>query len=458
MAQEPRRAAPAGANVDLTEWLPDDIVAHILAIASRGAQASDVCSFTRVCHRWRRHCNAFPFVAWRDAEFRWRLPSRAPSALVGVLTVSHHVDRVSAGLWRPRPPGIDPSLWGPHTLVLDFSVDEKVALELVKACRDSLRVLKGAPENAAAQALATCPLLAILDISTLGFGVWSGFAERARAGLPAISELPGENELCEGVLPPRGSPEGAMIAEALRRVRIECVPDETLQSFVELGCQRLEEMTVVVRIGEDELEGEDLSREARRLAESVGPLQVLEVEQMTVPLLEGFASVDRLTTSLRRLEWVSFFMRVRSIEQAELDNIIMSEALVRLTALTELVIQDPDLNDGALVVIDTLPSLSSLTIGWDEGAEDSVAGCTALTSLTLCAWKHSSESLRMAVAPLPCLVHLTVMDVERRGASVGVRWINGFLAEMAEHAEWLPTLRTLAIQDELREARRHRGG
>eukprot|EP00727_Mastigamoeba_balamuthi_P014585 m51a1_g9751 hypothetical protein (217) ;mRNA; f:1597331-1598346 len=160
------------------------------------------------------------------------------------------------------------------------------------------------------------PLLVILDIGMLGFGVWSEFAV--------------------------GFPEGAMIVQALRRVWIDW--------------------------------------------RSVGPLQALQVMQMDAsPVLEGFTSVDKLALSLHRLRWVSVFPRTRSIEQAELDSIVFSEALVRLTALAELVILDPGLND--------------------------------------------------------------VKDTDRYIASVGVRWMNAFLAEMAAHAEWLPALQTLAIQD-----------
>eukprot|EP00727_Mastigamoeba_balamuthi_P014588 m51a1_g9754 hypothetical protein (81) ;mRNA; f:1603917-1607082 len=59
-----------------------------------------------------------------------------------------------------------------------------------------------------------------------------------------------------------------MIAQALRRVSFECVPDETLRSFEQLGCQRLEEMSIISRIGDQNIAGDELSREALRLAEA----------------------------------------------------------------------------------------------------------------------------------------------------------------------------------------------
>eukprot|EP00727_Mastigamoeba_balamuthi_P014102 m51a1_g9314 hypothetical protein (1223) ;mRNA; r:110491-116260 len=404
---------------DLTKLLPDNALGRILAICSRGARVSDVLALTAVCSRWRTLSNRPPFPPWREARFDLRQPQH-----------------------------VSPSLWGPHTLVLKEGVKEDVALTLVRASRDSLRVLRGVPEDVAEEALATCPLLSTLDVGALGLCAWRGFAARVRAGLPAIDELPGENALQDGVLPPRGSPEGDMIAQALRRVSFECVPDETVRSFEQLGCLRVEEMTIVSRIGDENLAGDELFREALRLAESVGPLHTLLVEQMDASLLAAFVSVDKHRLTLRRLGWETYYGYRLDRAGFERENSAFGAALARLTGLTDLAVQDPDLNEGVLALATSLPSLSSLTIRWAEGVADTLVRCPALTSLTLTACKHSSESLRRAVVPLTRLVNLSVMDDSGRGdTSSGVRWINAFLAEMAEHAEWLPALRTLTIQD-----------
>eukprot|EP00727_Mastigamoeba_balamuthi_P003540 m51a1_g13183 hypothetical protein (222) ;mRNA; r:168-2049 len=128
---------------------------------------------------------------------------------------------------------------------------QAVELELVGLCRDSLRTLEGGHPEAAQAALATCPLLRSLDVSALDNCVVRGFVERARAGLPAIDELPGLNKVNDCELPPGDSPEGRMLAHALRSIKIEGALEKVLRSLVALGCQRLEHLSCWLCLAHD---------------------------------------------------------------------------------------------------------------------------------------------------------------------------------------------------------------
>eukprot|EP00727_Mastigamoeba_balamuthi_P014592 m51a1_g9758 hypothetical protein (374) ;mRNA; f:1614050-1616215 len=351
------RTAPAGAHVDLTECLPDDVVARIFAHVGQSANASEVCELSRVCRRWRRLLSRPPFEAWRATYCSWSVPSRVPSALVGTLYFSYHIDTLPAGLWRPRPPHIDPSLWGPHTLAFENLGPVDVALELVGLCRDSLRTLEGGHPEAAQAALATCPLLRSLEVSALDDCVVRGFVERARAGLPAIDELPGINEVGDCALPPGDSPAGRMLARALRSVHIEGAFEEALRSLVALGCQRLEHLSCWLCLVEGNDSGDDLLRDSRTLAEGLCPLRTLKAEEVEAPMLTAFAEAERQARSLRFLEWRNYRSGHWDDERSTAENAQFAAALARLTALERLVLEDKEHMRGALVA---LPSLRSL--------------------------------------------------------------------------------------------------
>eukprot|EP00727_Mastigamoeba_balamuthi_P014587 m51a1_g9753 hypothetical protein (318) ;mRNA; r:1602584-1603537 len=287
------RTAPSGAHVDLTQCLPDEIVARILAIASRNTRASKVCMLTRVCRRWRRLLNKPPFKAWRESQFLWWRHSRAPSALVGVLEVLPDINTLPAGLWWPRPPHIDSSLWGPHTLTFEKDRGfQAVELELVGLCRDSLRTLMGGHPEAAEAALAICPLLRTLEVSALGNCVVRGFVEHTRVGLPAIDELPGLNKVGHCKLPPGDSPTGRMLVQALRSIRIEGTLEGVLRSLAALGCQRLESLSCWLCLVKGHSRGDDLLSDSRMLAKGLCPLRTLTGCLVEAMMLTAFAKTD----------------------------------------------------------------------------------------------------------------------------------------------------------------------
>eukprot|EP00727_Mastigamoeba_balamuthi_P014590 m51a1_g9756 hypothetical protein (497) ;mRNA; r:1610756-1612246 len=436
------RTAPSGAHVDLTQCLPDEIVARILAITSRNTRVSEVCVLTRVCRRWHRLLNRPPFEAWRETEFLWRRHSRAPSALVGLLDVLPDIDTLPAGLWRPRPPHIDPSLWGPHTLVFEKDRGfQAVELELVGLCRDSLRTLEGGHPEAAQAALATCPLLRSLDVSALDNCVVRGFVERARAGLPAIDELPGLNKVNDCELPPGDSPEGRMLAHALRSIKIEGALEKVLRSLVALGCQRLEHLSCWLCLVKWRSRSDELLRDARMLAEGLCPLRRLTTDLVEVTMLTAFAEDERQARSLRFLTWRNYRAVHWDDERSAAENAQFAAALARLTALERLVLEDKNHMRGALLALPSLRSLVSLATQWAEGMEAVLPQCTQLTFLHLLTAPCAPELLQSAVVPLAGLVHLELVG----GIGAG-NCTDNFIAELAYHSEWLPELREMGVK------------
>eukprot|EP00727_Mastigamoeba_balamuthi_P014574 m51a1_g9741 putative camp phosphodiesterase (912) ;mRNA; r:1553937-1568042 len=223
---------------DLTACLPDDVVVLVLTLLLEES-LENACSAALVCRRWHRLISTPPFAPWRAAVFRWTSAERqmVPSALVGTLAVSYSMQSLPE-LWPACPASVDPVLWGPHTLVLSCARD--IAVELVEACRLTLRDLTTSCNDAIEVAVSTCPLLKRLCIK--GNRTCLGFAERARAGLPSLEYISGV--LLDDNMPPRDSPEGAMIAVALARVMIREVDIKDVHTLFDLGCKWLAEVTL----------------------------------------------------------------------------------------------------------------------------------------------------------------------------------------------------------------------
>eukprot|EP00727_Mastigamoeba_balamuthi_P006776 m51a1_g2719 hypothetical protein (473) ;mRNA; f:849352-850910 len=417
------RSAEAAAE-DLTGALPDDVVQQVLSLSLRQSVAS---------------------------HYDWSQPSRVPCALVGSLAV--YVVRGGASLWPADPPAaVDPALWGPHTLALSC-VDE-LALRLVAACRPTLRSLSAFAAVAGA-ALATCPGLAVLQCP-LDVPVFEGFAARAAAGLPPLASLSGT--LYDARLPPRDSPAGAMIAASLTRVSLAEVSARSLRSLCELGCTALAEVAACgFTVIPEDTEGHRrcLRRsydDARALAEGLPPLRSLQLslaeslaESCT---LRAVAAVGKQARALRSLEWSGSGHTLRGLEDR-----IIGPALAQFAALEELVLVDRGLGWSTCeAILGLAPHLRRLEVAAAAPAEafaEALAQCTRLESLELVACPHSSAFLRAAVAPLRGLARLCVRDhnyFESR-PSVGVAWIDPFLAQVAASSEWLPALRRLVIED-----------